>query len=329
MADPTRRVPLGTTTVQVSRLSLGGAPIGGLKEPDAAQTTHEIVMRAYALGIRLFDTAPLYGSGASERRMGAALRQLPRDAIVVATKVGRLIRPADGGTLKAVFDFSYDGVMRSVEESLARLGLDRVDILHIHDPDRHFDEALGGAYKALDRLRAEGVISAVGSGMNQQEMPARFARAARFDCFLLAGRYTLLDQVGLKDLLPLCVEKGIGIIIGGVYNSGILANPRPGATFNYRPAEPPWLERAQRLEAVCARHDTPLQAVAIQFPLAHPAVSTVLTGVRSVAELEENERMFRYPVPDALWQDLKAEGLLPVEAPVPTGSSEASTSVGA
>ena len=317
MADPAARVPLGRTRLRVSRLSLGGAPIGGLPGETGEETAAQIIARAYELGIRAFDTAPLYGAGRSERWMGAALRTLPRDEIVVATKVGRLIRPDESGKPSARFDFSYDGVMRSVEESLERLGLDRVDVLHIHDPDTHYDEALGGAYRALDRLRSEGTIGAVGAGMNQQEMPARFAREARFDTFLLAGRYTLLDQVGLTELLPLCAEQGIGIYIGGVYNSGILANPVEGATFNYRPASEEWLTRAQRLKAVCDRHDTPLMAAAIQFPLAHPAVATVLTGVRSVEELEQNVRMFRHPVPAALWTDLKEGGLLPREAPTP------------
>ncbi len=317
--DPMPRVPLGKTKLQVTRLGLGGAPIGGLADEHADQTAGAIVQRAYELGIRTFDTAPLYGRGASERRVGAALQALPRDSFVLSTKVGRLIRPDENGAPQAVFDFSYDGVLRSFEESLQRLGLDRVDVLLIHDADNHFQEVLGGAYRALDELRRRGVIGALGAGMNQAEMPARFAREADFDCFLLAGRYTLLDQRGLAELLPLCVEKQIGIIIGGVYNSGILANPTPGATFNYRPAEAAWLERARRLQAVCARHDTPLMAAAIQFPLAHPAVATVLTGVRSVAELEQNEQMMRFPVPPALWHDLKLEGLLPAEAPVPTG----------
>jgi len=222
--------------------------------------------------------------------------------------------------VQPVFDFSYDGVMRSVEESLERLGVDRVDVLYIHDPDDHPEEALAGAYPALDRLRAEGTIKAVGAGMNQAEMLARFAREADFDCFLLAGRYTLLDHdTALAELLPLCVERAIAIVIGGVYNSGILADPRPGAPFNYEPAERRWLERAQRLKAVCDRHDVPLMAAAIQFPLAHPAVATVLTGVRTTAELDENVRMLRYPIPPALWQDLRAEGLLSEAAPTPEG----------
>jgi D-threo-aldose 1-dehydrogenase len=311
--DPTARVPLGRTGLTVSRLALGGAPLGGQLTPPDEATATAVVARALELGLRHFDTAPLYGQGASERRLGRALGALapPRAEIVLATKVGRLLRP------QPVFDFSYDGVLRSFEESLVRLGQDRVDVLHIHDPDQHFQAALSGAYAALDRLRGEGVIGAVGAGMNQAEMPARFAREARMDCFLIAGRYTLLDQAALTELLPLCVERGVGIIVGGVYNSGLLADPRPGATFNYRPAPREWLERAQRLKAVCDRHQTPLMAAALQFPLAHPAVATVLTGVRSVAELEENERMFRFPVPPALWQDLKGQGLLPERAPVP------------
>jgi D-threo-aldose 1-dehydrogenase len=311
--DPRQRVPLGRTELTVSRLALGGAPLGGTLDPPDEATATAIVGRAYALGLRHFDTAPLYGKGLSERRLGRALRDLglPRDEIVVATKVGRLLRP------DPVFDFSYDGVLRSVEESLGRLGLDRVDVLHIHDPDNDYDAAKGGAYVALDRLRRDGVIRAVGAGMNQAEMLTRFAGETGMDCFLLAGRYTLLDQAGLRALLPVCLEKGIAIIVGGVYNSGILVDPRPGATFNYRPAPPEWLERAQRLKAICDRSDTPLAAAAIQFPLAHPAVATVLTGVRSVAELEENERMFRFPVPGSLWPALRDEGLLPEDAPTP------------
>lgn len=242
--DPRRRVPLGRTGLTVSRLALGGAPLGGQLVPPDEGTVPAIVQRAYQLGLRHFDTAPLYGSGTSERRLGGALRGLPREELVLATKVGRLLRPQqppDGATpgtpasapaLRPVFDFSYDGVMRSVEESLERLGLDRVDVLHIHDPDRHYDDARSGAYVALDRLRREGRIRALGAGMNQAEMPARFARELEMDCFLLAGRYTLLDQAAWRELLPLCVEKGIAVIIGGVYNSGILTDPRPGATFN-------------------------------------------------------------------------------------------------
>ena len=325
--DPTQRVPLGKTPLTVSRLGLGSAPLGGLFRPVEDAEAHGVVQSAYELGLRLFDTAPLYGHGLAERRTGAVLGQVLRSDFVLATKVGRLLRadaPPDPRRqfknvppVNPVFDFSYDGVMRSFEESLERLELDRIDILHIHDPDHHYQEALNGACRALDGLRAEGTIGAVGAGMNQAEMLARFAREADFDCFLVAGRYTLLDQAALSELLPLCVDKRIAVIIGGVYNSGILADPHEGATFNYAPAERHWLDKAQRLEGVCARHRVPLKAAAIQFPLGHPAVATVLTGVRSVAELDENVRMFRFEIPRDLWQELRAEGLLPPEAPVP------------
>jgi D-threo-aldose 1-dehydrogenase len=327
--DPTRRVQLGRTKLRVSQLGFGSVPIGGSFGPVAEAEASSTVERAYDLGVRLFDTAPLYGRGLAERRLGQVLGAKPRDEFVLSTKVGRLLVSAGsaGGAgdvaasanqePEVVFDFSYDGVMRSVEESLTRLGLDRVDMLLIHDPDDHYEQALSGAYVALDKLRREGVVAAIGAGMNQAEMLARFAREADFDCFLCAGRYTLLDHAALKELLPVCVEKQISIIIGGVYNSGILTDPRPGALFNYKPAEPDWLGRAQRLKAVCDRHNTPLKAAAIQFPAAHPAIATVLTGVRSVAELEENERMFRFEIPADLWRDLRAEGLLPEAAPVP------------
>ena len=280
----------------------------------ADDEAHRVVEAAWQAGIRFFDTAPLYGHGLAEQRLGAVLRAKPREEFVLATKVGRLLRadapPEPGQAYKGVppvnptYDFSYDGVMRSVEESLARLGLDRVDVLHIHDPDEHFEEALAGAYRALDRLRAEGTIRAVGAGMNQAEMLVRFAREADFDCFLLAGRYTLLDRTGAAELLPLCVEKSIAIIAGGVFNSGILANPRPGTTFNYQQAPPELVDRALRMEEICARHGVELKAAAIQFPLRHPAVASVLTGCRSVREVEENVRMFQAPIPSALWDEL-------------------------
>ena len=282
----------------------------------ADDEAHRVVEAAWQAGIRFFDTAPLYGHGLAEQRLGAVLRAKPREEFVLATKVGRLLRadapPEPGQAYKGVppvnptYDFSYDGVMRSVEESLTRLGLDRVDVLHIHDPDEHFEEALAGAYRALDRLRAEGTIRAVGAGMNQAEMLVRFAREADFDCFLLAGRYTLLDRTGAAELLPLCVEKSIAIIAGGVFNSGILANPRPGTTFNYQQAPPELVDRALRMEEICARHGVELKAAAIQFPLRHPAVASVLTGCRSVREVEENVRMFQAPIPSSLWDELDA-----------------------
>src|SRR5919112_2879151 len=333
--EPTELVPFGKTSLTTTRLGLGSAPLGGLFNAVPDATAHGVVQHAYDVGMRFYDTAPLYGYGSAEQRMGHVLAQQPRDEFVLATKVGRLIRPreaagsdldADGAgqfreapPLVPVFDFSYDAVMRSFEESLERLGIDRIDVLHIHDPDDYFDQALSGAYKALDKLRSEGTIKALGSGMNQAEMLARFAREADFDCFLVAGRYTLLDQAALPELLPICEQKGIAIIIGGVYNSGILANlDNPDrATFNYEPAEQRWLEKARAIKAVCDRHHVPLQAAALQFPLAHPAVAVVLTGARSIEELDQNLAFMRQPIPADLWAELKSEGLLPAEAPTP------------
>lgn len=330
--------PFGRTPLTTTLLGLGTAPLGGLIAPVPDEAAHAVVQRACDVGLRFFDTAPLYGYGSAESRLGHVLARQPRDGFTLSTKVGRLIRPPEaagtgldaGGAgqfigappLVPVFDFSYDAVMRSFEESLERLGLDRIDVLHIHDPDDFYEQALSGAYKALDRLRNEGTIQAVGAGMNQAEMLARFARDADFDCFLVAGRYTLLDQAALPELLPICEQKGIAIIIGGVYNSGILANldnlaDPARATFNYRPAERHWLEKAQRIKAVCDRHSVPIQAAALQFPLAHPAVATVLTGARTVEELDQNVAFMQHPVPADLWQELKSEGLLPAAAPTP------------
>lgn len=313
-------------------LGLGTAPLGGLYSPVSDEEAHRVIDAAWRHGIRFFDTAPLYGHGAAERRLGAVLAGRPRDSYVLATKVGRLLRrptePApedayykDTPPERPVFDFSHDGVMRSFEESLQRLGLDRIDILHLHDPDAHETEAMAGAYRALDRLRAEGLIRAVGAGMNQWPMLARFAEAGSFDAFLLAGRYTLLDQSALPTLLPVCERRGVRLIAAGVYNSGLLADPRPGAKFNYDDAPPAMIERAQRLAAACAAHGVPLKAAAMQFPAGHPVVASVLTGARSVAELDENVAMLKVPVPAALWDDLRHQGLIAADAPTPAAAA--------
>ncbi len=325
--NPRERVKLGRTSLTITRFGLGTAPLAGLFEEVSEAQGVGVIERAWDDGIRFFDTAPLYGHGLAETRLGKVLRQKPRDAFTLASKVGRLLRvdapPEPGQSFQGtppvnpVFDFTYDGVMRSFHESLERLGLDRIDILHIHDPDDHYDSAIGDAYRALDRLRADGVIGAVGAGMNQAEMLTRFAREGQFDCFLLAGRYTLLDQVALKELLPECVERGISIIAGGVYNSGILADPKPGAHYNYQAAPAELLERTQRIQAVCSRHGVPLKAAAVQFPLGHPAVDCVVVGCRSAAQLDESMKMFEVEIPPALWEELKAERLLPAEVPTP------------
>ena len=320
--DATADVRLGRSGLTVTQLGLGCAPIGGLFEPVSDADAEAVVDRAWEHGLRLFDTAPLYGSGLSERRLGHALGGRPRDELVLSTKVGRLLRA--GGKPDAVFegalpfepvfDFSHDGALRSLSESLERLGLDRVDIVHIHDPDDHFGEARAGAYPALERLRDQGVVGAIGVGMNQSEMLARFARETDVDCLLLAGRYTLLDTRSLAELLPLCVERGIQVIAGGVFNSGVLAG---GAHYNYAPAPPDALARVRRLTDVCARWDIPLPAAAVQFPLGHPAIACVLVGCRSAREVDDNVALFQQDLPAGLWEELRAEGLLPAEAPVP------------
>jgi D-threo-aldose 1-dehydrogenase len=278
------------------RLGLGCAPLAGLYSPVSEEDARATVDRAWELGVRVFDTAPKYGSGLSERRVGAALRDRPRDAFSVSTKVGRLLRAGE-----AVFDFSYDGVLRSLDESLERLGLDRVDVVLVHDPDDHYDEAVAGAYRALERLREEGVVAAIGVGMNQWQIPARFVRETDIDCVLLAGRYTLLDRSAERELLPLCAERNVDVIAAGVFNGGILAG---GTYYDYAPAPPELLERTQRLAATCARHGVPLEAAAVQFPLRHPAVTTALIGCRSAAEVEEDVRLAGLELPPELWAEL-------------------------
>jgi D-threo-aldose 1-dehydrogenase len=321
------RTQLGRTSLSVTRFGLGTAPLAGLYEAVPEDQALAVISRAWDAGIRHFDTAPLYGFGLAEMRLGKALHDRPRDEFVLASKVGRLLRadapPEPGqnfqGTpqVNPVFDFSFDGVMRSVDESLERLQLEHIDILHIHDPDNHYDDAIRGAYRALDRLRSEGVIKAVGAGMNQAEMLTRFGREGNFDCFLLAGRYTLLDQIALDELLPLCIERGIAIVAAGVYNSGILADPKPGARYNYTAAPQPLLERARKIRAVCDSHGVPLKAAAVQFPTGHPSVSCVVVGCRSVEQLDESIKMFEVDIPPALWHELKETGLLREDAPTP------------
>jgi len=287
--------------IPVGRLGLGTAPLGGLYEAVEEETAHAVVERAWELGIRLFDTAPYYGSGSAERRLGAALRGRPRDDFVVSTKVGRLLRPDASGWEGAYFDFTYDGALRSLEASLGRLGLDRVDVALVHDPDDHYEEALAGALRALVRLRDEGVVRAIGVGMNQTALLCRFARDADPDCFLVAGRYTALDRSAADELLPLCEERGIAVIAGGVFNSGILAG---GNTFDYETAAAEVVARVARLRETCARHSVPLPAAAVQFPLRAAPVVSVLVGCRSPAEVDEDVRLFELPLPDALWDEL-------------------------
>ena len=326
---PLNKAQIGTTSLWVTRLGLGGAPLGGLFEDVSDDAAISTVRRGFELGINFFDTAPLYGHGKSEVRVGKVLAEAPKNSWVLATKVGRVLVPVDHHHLQQdeyknpalfnpVFDFSYDGVMRSFDASLKRLGVDHIDILHIHDPDDHYEQAIDGAYHALDQLRRDGRIKAVGVGINQAELLMQFARDGNFDCFLLAGRYTLIDHTGLKELLPLCVKKHISIIIGGPYNSGVLATgAQPGAKFNYADAKPEILEKVRKVQQVCDRHKVPMKAAALQFPLAHPAVAAVIPGARSVAELEENFQLIRHSIPADFWAELRSEKLIPENAPTP------------
>ncbi|WP_175412094.1 aldo/keto reductase [Streptomyces sp. TRM64462] len=318
-----RRRVLGRSGVTVTELAFGTGALGNLYTPVPPDTAAAAVDAAWDAGIRHFDTAPHYGLGLAERRIGEALRARPRDAYTLATKAGRLLEPlphpsgddlahgfAVPATHRRVWDFSGDGVRRSIEQSLERLGLDRVDLVHLHDPDDHEEAAFRDAYPALERLRSEGVVRAIGAGMNQTAMLTRFLRDTDVDTVLCAGRLTLLDQSALDTLLPEAAARGRSVLVGGVLNSGLLADPRPGARYDYRAAPPALVERALRLKAVAARHGVPLRAAALAYPLRHPAVAAVLLGGRSADELRDAVAQLDRPVPEALWDDLKAEGLL-------------------
>lgn len=337
-ALPRRRI--GRTDLEVTVLGLGGAPLGDLYEKIPDPRAWATIEAAWEAGIRLFDTAPLYGHGLSEHRMGEVLRSKPRDAFVLATKVGRLLEPADprtidrgqwagGLAMRWRFDYSAAGVRRSIEDSLQRLGLERIDIVFVHDLDpwwcptpeifeERFRELMSGGWRVLSDLRAAGTIRAVGLGVNAVAPCLRLAREADPDVFLLAGRYTLLEQGGLDDLLPLARAKGFSILLGGPYNSGILATGAvPGARYDYKPAPPEILERVRRIEAVCARHAVPLKAAAIRFPLGLDRVAAIVPGAVRPEEVQENRRLITHPIPRAFWEELVAEGLLAESCPLP------------
>lgn len=301
--------------LRVGRFGLGTAPLGGLFTPVTDAVAAQTLQAAWDGGVRFFDTAPHYGAGLAERRLGDFVRAHPRDEVTVVTKVGRLLvpgaaSPGEEGFVDAprdvvrVRDYSADGVRRSLEDSLGRMGLDRVDVALIHDPDDHWEQAVAGAYPALARLRDEGVVRAIGAGMNQSAMLTRFVRETDVDVVLVAGRYTLLDREAAAELLPLCAERGVGVLVGGAFNSGVLADPNPGSTYNYAPADPTVLARARAMQRLCAAYGLPLAAAALQFPLRHPAVSTVVAGVRSAAEIREDLDLLQVPVPEELWTAL-------------------------
>jgi D-threo-aldose 1-dehydrogenase len=342
--DPTAKRRLGQTALEVTALGFGGAPIGGFRATIPEAEAQSLLDAAWDGGVRFFDTSPFYGYGRSELRMGHALRQRPRDAYVLSTKIGRVMRPLrpheappDGLRQNGLpgfiprFDYTYDGVMRSLEQSHLRLGLDRIDVALIHDIDfwtigdrdileERFRTVMDGGYRALHELRAAGVIGAIGCGLNEADMCLRFARAGDFDTMLLAGRYTLLEQGAMAEFLPYAATRGMSVILGGPFNSGILAGEvKDGAPYDYAAAPPAIVAKARRIEAVCRRHDTPLPAAALQFVLAHPVVCSVIPGALARAEVEANIAHLRRTIPAALWQELKAEGLLDPAAPVPGG----------
>ncbi|MET9519028.1 aldo/keto reductase [Streptomyces sp. NPDC002994] len=325
---------LGRSGVPVTALSFGAAALGNLFAPVTDEAAAEAVHAAWDAGIRYFDTAPHYGLGLSERRLGDALRGRDRDTYTLSTKVGRLLVAdgprggRDGGctdgegfavpaTHRRVWDFSGDGVRRSVEDSLQRLGLDRIDVVYLHDPDDHADQAFREGYPALERLRAEGTVRAIGAGMNQAAMLTRFIRDTDVDAVLCAGRYTLLDQRAGDELLPEATARGKSVVVGGVFNSGLLADPRPGATYDYAPASMDLLDRALRAKAVAERHGVPLRAAALRFPFGRTAVASVLVGARSAAEVADAAAMFATRTPARMWEELRGESVLGADVPVP------------
>lgn len=327
-----RSIRLGRSSASVTQLSFGAAGIGNLFSPVDDDTAAAAVDAAWVAGIRSFDTAPHYGLGLSERRLGPALRHRPRAEYTVSTKVGRLLVPAREArgddvangfavpaTHRRVGDFSADGVRRSIEASLERLGTGHIDIVYLHDPDDHADQALTAAYPALAELRDQGVVKAIGVGMNQSALPARFVRETDIDVVLLAGRYTLLDQSALADLLPEAHRSGVSVVAGGVFNSGLLAAPSTQATFDYATVPSAVLECALRMQRVCARHGVPLRTAAVRFALAHPAVAGVLIGARNAAEITDAAAELGREVPALLWRELRAESLLPDGIPLPEG----------
>ena len=330
---------IGRTGLAVTTIGLGGAPLGNLFAPIAEADAQAVIRAAWDGGVRYFDTAPHYGQGLSEVRFGLALQATRRDDFVLSTKVGRIMTPdstapakfnnfIDGLKARPHYDYSGDGARRSLEDSYERLALPRVDIAFIHDIDRpthgdaqpaRFKEAMDGAYPALAALRAAGAIRAIGLGVNDWKVCCDAMRHGDFDCFLLAGRYTLLDQSALSEFLPMCVARSASVIVGGPYNSGVLAPKAPGAgaTYDYRPASREILDRVDRLEQMAKEHGIPLAAAALQFAFGHPAVVSVIPGARSVAEVTSNLDFAKTPIPPAFWRDLKTQGLIAGDTPVP------------
>lgn len=335
---PSEKRKFGRTDLEVTGFAFGTAPVGNIFREIDDQTSRAMFDHAWDAGVRYFDTAPMYGHGLSELRTSEALRWRNRDDFVLSSKVGRLLRPArrdridfapwvNAAPFRSEFDYSYDGTMRAFEDSLQRLALERIDILFIHDIDVYtrgaeqpevFRQAMDGCWKALEKLRDERVVTAIGVGVNEWQVCHEALKQRDFDCFLLAGRYTLLEQDALDEFLPLCEERGAAVVVGGGFNSGILATgAKPGAKYNYAPAPAEIMDRVTKIEAVCAEYEVPLPAAALQFVVAHPAVPSFCAGTRTVQQLEQNLAWMNHPIPAAFWQALKDKGLLRGDAPVP------------
>ncbi len=316
--DPFARVPVGSAGLQITQLGLGAAALGGDFATDAdAEAT---VRTAWDAGIRYFDVAPMYGNGAAELRLGRALAAYPRDEYVLPSKVGRLIpghEDGDGVGDRWAYDFSADGVRRSFAASLTRLGVDRIDILLIHDPDDSYDAALSEAYPALADLRGQGIVGAIGFGMTQIPLPVRFVRETDMDVLLLAGRYTLLDTEGADELLPLCVERGVSVLNAQSLHGGLI-EAQPNPRFHYQPVDPATAAKVDTIREICDRYGVPTAAIAIQFPLAHPAVAAILTGPSTGDQMAGNIAWAGMEIADALWSDLREAGLLAIDIPTPT-----------
>jgi D-threo-aldose 1-dehydrogenase len=313
------------------RVGFGAAPIGNLITAVTDEDAAAAVEAAWDAGWRYYDVAPHYGLGLAERRLGEVLRTKPRDEYVLSSKVGRLL--VDAGTpktddegyavttpLRRQWDFSRDGIRRSIDESLERLGTDRLDIVYLHDPDDHFEPAVETGFPTLAELRAEGVVRAIGAGMNQSEMLAEFVKRADLDVIMLAGRYSVLDHDALDDVLPACVDNDVRVVAVGVFNSGLLSRdrPKPGATFNYVPAAQDLVAAANRIADICTEHGVTLPAVALQFPLAHPAVAGVAVGCRDAAQVRRNAELATVDIPAQAWSALRDAGLLRKDAPTPS-----------
>ncbi|MFE6688792.1 aldo/keto reductase [Streptomyces sp. NPDC057743] len=322
---------LGRSGVTVPPLGLGCAPLGNLYRAVPEERARAVVHTALATGARYLDTAPHYGVGLSEERLGRALRGVDRAHYVLSTKVGRRLSPLAPGerppgegfvatpARARTWDLTRAGIRATLEESLERLGVPAVDIVYLHDVEHHLREVHESGYPALAELRAEGTVRAIGFGLNHSGVLADLVAELDVDVVLCAGRWTLLDQAAAVDLLPVCARRGTSVVVGGVYNSGLLADPSPGAPYDYAPAPPAVLARARELAAVCAAFDVPLKAAALRFPFGHPAVAAAVVGAASPEEAAENAALFRHPIPDGLWPALAARGLLDPELPLPPG----------